>query len=60
MTSGRKSDVMAADLEVDGYEMASPTKGKFEGTDQDKEDMNVLGRKQVLNVSNRIELTRCL
>lgn len=49
MSSGRKSDVMAADQEIETYEMSA--KGKWEGTAQDKEDMNVLGRKQVLNVS---------
>lgn len=49
MSAASKSEVRTADHELEAYEM-SPG-GKHEGTVQDKEDMQVLGRKQQLNVS---------
>ena len=58
MSAHSKSDVRTADREVESYEMGSP--GKYEGTVQDKQDMEVLGRKQQLNVSNTQSEVLCL
>ena len=57
VSSAPKSDIRSADREMDSYEMADGGKGgKWAGTMKDQEDMRVLGKTQVLNVSRQ----RCM